>query len=76
MLPLLVGILAQSLAVSMINTALPKLARDRMPKLRFHAHSGQFFVQFPVERARYLGPDRAEATRPIRSSSPATRRWA
>lgn len=28
MIPLLVGILAQSLAVSMINTALPKLARD------------------------------------------------
>jgi len=28
MLPLLVGILAQSFAVSMINTALPKLARD------------------------------------------------
>ncbi len=28
MIPLLVGILAQSLAVSMINTALPRLARD------------------------------------------------
>jgi len=28
MIPLLVGILAQSLAASMINTALPKLARD------------------------------------------------
>lgn len=42
---------------------MPKLPPDRMPKLRYHSGSGRWFVQFPGENPRYLGPDQAEARR-------------